>query len=117
LLFQFDVSEESLVHRHGGIGQKPNLQREWHLREEWILWYYFGNNLMYDDMLYQHCYKMQWSFFLHFMEAIANHNPYKLGESETCAMWWACPQSKSYCCLQVACIWNGYWLHELLTIA
>lgn len=30
LLFQFDVREEILVHRHGGIklGQKPNLQRE-----------------------------------------------------------------------------------------
>ncbi len=39
LLFQFDVSEEILVHRHGGknLRQKSNLQRERHFREKWIL--------------------------------------------------------------------------------
>jgi hypothetical protein len=39
LLFQFDVSEEILVHRHCGknLGQKPNLQRERHFGKELIL--------------------------------------------------------------------------------
>jgi hypothetical protein len=47
---------------------------------------------------------------------LLTNNPYKLCKSEIGVMWWACPQSKSYCCLQVACIWNGCWFHELFTI-
>jgi hypothetical protein len=79
----------------------------------------------------QHFYKMQWSLFLHFMEAVVNHNPYKLCKSEIGVMRWAIqkllllasslhmewlltPWTTHYCLREITtmfclkCLW-GWW--------
>lgn len=54
------------------LGRNPKCKESDISKRSGSSWYYFGNNLMYDDMLYQCFYKMQWSLFLHFMEAVVN---------------------------------------------